>query len=92
MSKYRSKLVRRKYYYPDEASSGSARGTHRYEICFYNYLGNNGLIMLCRYGTDYVVLKWHDVQPGYVPEDKWVGSRSLGHELYLEMRGHDNVS
>jgi hypothetical protein len=78
---YRSQLVRRKYYYPDEPDR-----KRRYEICFFNYLGDNGLIMLCRYGSDYVVLCWHDVQPGYIPEDKWAGNREDGHELYLEMR------
>lgn len=78
---YRSQLVRRKYYYPDESDRYI-----RYKICLYSYLGDNGLIMLCRHDSDYVVLMWHDVQPGYIPEDKWAGNRESGHELYLEMR------
>ena len=76
---YRSTIVRRKYYYPDEPDR-----KRRYEICFFNYLDDNGLIMLCRWGSDYVVLCWHDVQPGYIPEDKWVGNREDGHDLYDE--------
>lgn len=79
MQRHRSRLVRRKYYYPDETNRSL-----RYEICSYNYIGDNGLIMLCRYGSDYVVLTWYDVQPGYIPEDKWAGNRESGYELYLE--------
>lgn len=81
---FRRVLIKRRYYYPDGFKYRLSL-QNRWRIRRWQFIGEEGLILLCQKGQEYAVFSWHSTRPGYYPADKFTSGRKSGQALYREI-------